>query len=420
MDVDTIEPGVDFFDELEAAVAECEILIAVIGPDWQDARLASGERRILQANDLVRSEIAAALTRNIRVIPVLVDGAVMPLSDELPAELVSLTRRNAISVTHERFAGDVERLVQAIKRTQPKRRNLLHVSGAIVAATAIVAVPFIAAPDILQGFLRGESRSTGITETAKPTGDIVQSRKPKNSHISTPVQSPKVSRGLAKISLHGETLILYATEDGRVALDGQGSHSPFSEAFSGAIINGITDIEFVAKKVISEVRASTKNLQRPIYESNLTRSINLADKGYEKLALIVGNSGYTHATPLNNPANDAQNIARHLGHLGFETIVSFDSGITQLQRTIHKFAERLKSGTSNTIGVFYYAGHALQVNGENYIIPIDAKLERASDLEFETLSIQDIVRSMKIGNLGATIIILDACRDDPFGRQLMR
>jgi hypothetical protein len=115
MDIDTIEPGIDFVDTIEHAVGCCEVLIVMIGRDWLFLSDATGRRRLDNPSDFVRLEIASALERNIRVIPVLVEGASMPRPEDLPPELARLTRRNAIELSEARWAFDVDRLIQTIE-----------------------------------------------------------------------------------------------------------------------------------------------------------------------------------------------------------------------------------------------------------------------------------------------------------------
>lgn len=115
MDVDTIEPGVDFERVIEKAVGECDVLVAVIGKRWVGGE-ASGTSRLDNAKDYVRLEISTALARDIRVIPVLVDGMTMPSEDILPAPLRPITRRHAIEISNTRFNFDVERLITAVRR----------------------------------------------------------------------------------------------------------------------------------------------------------------------------------------------------------------------------------------------------------------------------------------------------------------
>jgi len=116
MDVDAIEPGVDFVKSLDEQVAACIAFIAVIGPRWLNARNNDGNPRLDNPTDYVRVEIESALKRDIRVIPVLVDGASMPRPSDLPPSLQALARRNAVEIAHHRFAADCDDLARHIKR----------------------------------------------------------------------------------------------------------------------------------------------------------------------------------------------------------------------------------------------------------------------------------------------------------------
>jgi hypothetical protein len=115
MDVDTIEAGLDFVEVLQNAVQSCDVLVALIGRRWLDSKDADGRRRLENPEDFVRIEIAAALERGIRVIPVLVDGTIMPRSTELPGNLKPLTRRNALQVNHQSFNADAHRLIAQLE-----------------------------------------------------------------------------------------------------------------------------------------------------------------------------------------------------------------------------------------------------------------------------------------------------------------
>src|SRR5215471_15541755 len=117
MDIDQIEPGEDFVEVIHRKVGTCDIAIVAIGPHWLSATDASGKRRLDDEEDFVRMEIVAALQRNIRVIPVLVDGARMPGRHDLPEALAPLCRRNAIELSETRFHADVNRLIDAIEKS---------------------------------------------------------------------------------------------------------------------------------------------------------------------------------------------------------------------------------------------------------------------------------------------------------------
>jgi alkylated DNA nucleotide flippase Atl1 len=116
LDVDTIEPGMDFAEAIAAAVGSCQVLLALIGDRWLDSADRKGRRKLDDSNDLVRLEIQAALERNIRVIPVLVDGVAMPTAEELPSSMAGLARRQAFELSYSRFRDDARRLVSLLDR----------------------------------------------------------------------------------------------------------------------------------------------------------------------------------------------------------------------------------------------------------------------------------------------------------------
>jgi hypothetical protein len=115
MDVDGIDPGLDFVDVLNDQLDACKAMIAVIGPQWTSAADGQGRPRLHDPNDFVRLEIIHALSRNIRVIPVLVEGADPPRTEDLPPELQALARRQSVTLTHERFGQDIAMLVRALE-----------------------------------------------------------------------------------------------------------------------------------------------------------------------------------------------------------------------------------------------------------------------------------------------------------------
>jgi type II secretory pathway pseudopilin PulG len=127
-DVETIEPGIDFVEAIGKALESCGILLAIIGPRWANMTDAAGHRRLDDANDYARLEIATALKRSdVRVIPVLVEGAEMPGAETLPDDLKALARRNAIELTDKRWEFDVSTLVDTLRKAlgiEPKPKPL--------------------------------------------------------------------------------------------------------------------------------------------------------------------------------------------------------------------------------------------------------------------------------------------------------
>jgi len=118
-DINTIQPGQQFAEVLEAALDSCAVVLVVIGPGW----VGKESNRLMEEGDWVRQEIAVALQRNLRVVPILVNGTKMPAKDQLPPDLHGLTKRQAHPIDNQRFEYDVERLCLAIKDLVPITRS---------------------------------------------------------------------------------------------------------------------------------------------------------------------------------------------------------------------------------------------------------------------------------------------------------
>ena len=118
MDIDSIQPGEDYLEVIQNTVSSCDVLIAVIGKQWLVATDADG-RRLDHPEDLVRVEVATALSRNIRVIPLLVAGAQMPAIRELPEPLLPLARRNAVEISDASFLPSINQLIEALEKVLP-------------------------------------------------------------------------------------------------------------------------------------------------------------------------------------------------------------------------------------------------------------------------------------------------------------
>lgn len=142
MDVQGIDTGADFVESIERAVGACGALVAVIGPGWAEATDQAGRRRLDDPADFVRLEIAHALRRGIRVLPVLVENARLPGAGELSPELAPLLRRQALSLRDDRWDSDVEDLIGSLARSAPSRRAPAFV-GAGVTALLVVAGSFV-------------------------------------------------------------------------------------------------------------------------------------------------------------------------------------------------------------------------------------------------------------------------------------
>ena len=135
-----------------------------------------------------------------------------------------------------------------------------------------------------------------------------------------------------------------------------------------------------------------------------------------RVALVVGNSGYKHATALRNPGNDATDVAETLKKLGFEVLLGRDLDQQDFAKTIEQFARVLDEAD---IGLFFYAGHGLQMNDKNYLVSTNARLENEFLLSSETIELDAIVRLME-SKAATNLVFLDACRNNPLTENLRR
>jgi TIR domain len=202
IDVDDIAPGVDFVKAIEKSVGSCDVLISIVGKHWLTATDEDGKRRLDNTDDFIRLEIATALKRGIRVIPVLVDGALMPRAGDLPDELKSLIRLQALRVSQDRFRSDSEPLLTAVgqalkearaerrKRglTFPGKRTWLSVVGVVtvLSLVAVAAIYFSSHPS------KPPTREVAVQLSAQPTAPVAVAI-PTPSISVTP--SPAASHG---------------------------------------------------------------------------------------------------------------------------------------------------------------------------------------------------------------------------------
>lgn len=131
-----------------------------------------------------------------------------------------------------------------------------------------------------------------------------------------------------------------------------------------------------------------------------------------RLALVIGNSRYLHG-PLVNPGNDAQAIATQLQQAGFAVTLKLDSGRQAMTEAIRTFGEQLKA--RQAIGVFYYAGHGLQLNWRNFLVPVDARIRNPGEIAAQAVDVGLLLEQLERARNPLNVVILDACRNNPFG-----
>ncbi|MGB8607897.1 caspase family protein [Bradyrhizobium sp.] len=140
----------------------------------------------------------------------------------------------------------------------------------------------------------------------------------------------------------------------------------------------------------------------------------------KRIALVVGNSAYQNVTRLDNPRNDAVLMADTLGSLGFTLIggrAQLDLDKSALDAAIQNFGRQVQGAD---VALFYYAGHGVQVNGSNYLVPVSANPTREADVDFQMVDINLVLRQMQGSGTRLNIVILDACRNNPFGARGLR
>lgn len=137
----------------------------------------------------------------------------------------------------------------------------------------------------------------------------------------------------------------------------------------------------------------------------------LASAQENRLALIIGNSEYKDS-PLTNPINDANDMAAVLEDLDFEVMLHTDSDRREMGRAIRDFGRKLKENRG--VGLFYYAGHGMQIDNRNFLIPVDTPMEEEDEVPFESIDVGSVLAKMESAGNGLNLIILDACRNNPF------
>ncbi len=135
-----------------------------------------------------------------------------------------------------------------------------------------------------------------------------------------------------------------------------------------------------------------------------------------RVALVIGNSGYANVAELKNPYNDAKGMSDKLTDLGFDVVTGLDLSLRDMRQTVREFIKKLDNAD---LALFFYAGHGIQVNGENYLVPVDAELSTHLDLDFEALPANLVLNAME-QSTKVNLVFLDACRNNPFTENLAR
>lgn len=134
----------------------------------------------------------------------------------------------------------------------------------------------------------------------------------------------------------------------------------------------------------------------------------------QRVALVIGNSNYQNAPQLQNPDNDAQSMAQFLNSAGFEVVAATDLNQNDMLRVVQDFSAKVSARGPNTVAMVYYAGHGVQLAGENYLVPVDAKVSSPTELVNNSVRLVDVMSTLEAIPSRMRIVILDACRNNPF------
>lgn len=134
----------------------------------------------------------------------------------------------------------------------------------------------------------------------------------------------------------------------------------------------------------------------------------------QRVALVIGNSNYQNAPQLQNPDNDAQSMAQFLNSAGFEVVAATDLTQNDMLRVVQDFSAKVASRGPNTVAMVYYAGHGVQLAGENYLVPVDARVSSPTELVNNSVRLVDVMSTLETIPSRMRIVILDACRNNPF------
>ena len=129
-----------------------------------------------------------------------------------------------------------------------------------------------------------------------------------------------------------------------------------------------------------------------------------------RTALVIGNATYRSA-PLQNPSNDARDMANALKDLGFEVILKVNAGRREMDTAVEEFYQNLNRAR---VGLFYYAGHGMQIDGHNYLLPVDARIKSSADVKYRAVRAGWVLAKMEDSGTKVNIVVLDACRENPF------
>lgn len=204
--------------------------------------------------------------------------------------------------------------------------------------------------------------------------------------------------------------LLFAASPNTSASEGE-KYGKFTEQFLSYMSQPNLTWPQLVDKVKQAVKQSTDDKQVAYLEGDVLPNFVLsASSNQNKTALIIGNNG-SKDFPLTNPVHDANAITAQFKKLGYDTLTITDATHDVMQASVEVFQHKLKSGG---VGVVYYSGHGVQMDGENYLVPVDAELESRNEMKMTLINISSVLNTLKSTKASILLFIIDASRDNPF------
>lgn len=290
---------------------------------------------------------------------------------------------------------------------------------------------FVVEQDINLSEGNNQIKIIAANQGGSTTSDIrtinYQAIKQDNTPPTITLTNPQVSRGFKQIEQNEQINILgKATDESgifKVTVNGTNASVSADGIFQANVLlafgdNTVTIKATDTKQNTSEFtfyvnRKSNQVVNNVVVNVNNSNNVNV-NINERRIALVIGNGDYISA-PLRNPVNDANTISTELKKLGFEVTTVTNGSQNQMKQAISNYGTQL-SKDKNIVGLFYYAGHGIQVKGKNYIIPTDAKIEKEPDVEVFCVDLDGLLANLEYAGNNMNVIILDACRNNPFGR----
>lgn len=239
----------------------------------------------------------------------------------------------------------------------------------------------------------------------------IQITNPIYSRGQNPVEisqrSLEVKGKVSNLNFSSEVLV----NEQKVAIDNNGNFSAQVDLIPGKNRISVIASDNNANQVIKDVYVN-RIISGNVPESNAPIKAHHSSSSQKRVALVIGNANYSSNALLQNPVNDANAMADVLTELNFEVIKVLDGDYEKIKNTIYEFGSKIQDVD---VSLFYYAGHGIEVDGENYIVPVDAVLESPIDVKQKTIPVTGILKTIEYSNEESlNLIILDACRNNPF------